>query len=58
MRPESLLFEDGLALVALGLSIMALGARIGERWRDRAGQVAGIALVLLGAYLVTEQALC
>jgi manganese efflux pump family protein len=44
------------ALVAAQLGL-ALGARIGERWRDRAGQVAGIALVLLGAYLVTEQAL-
>ena len=44
------------ALVAAQLGL-ALGARIGERWRDRAGQVAGIALILLGVYLVTEQAL-
>jgi len=33
----------------------ALGARIGERWRERAEQVAGIAPILLGAYLITEQ---
>ena len=44
------------ALVAAQLGL-ALGARIGERWRERAGQVAGIALILLGVYLVTEQAL-
>ena len=34
---------------------LALGARMGERWRERAEQVAGIGLILLGAYLVTEQ---
>jgi len=34
---------------------LAIGARIGERWRERAEQVAGIALILLGAYLITEQ---
>jgi putative Mn2+ efflux pump MntP len=34
---------------------LAIGAKIGERWRERAEQVAGIALILLGAYLVTEQ---
>jgi manganese efflux pump family protein len=34
---------------------LAVGARIGERWRERAEQVAGIALILLGAYLITEQ---
>jgi hypothetical protein len=33
----------------------ALGARIAERWRERAEQAAGIALLLLGAYLITEQ---
>jgi manganese efflux pump family protein len=43
------------ALVAAQLGL-ALGARIGERWRERAGQVAGIALILLGVYLVIEQA--
>jgi putative Mn2+ efflux pump MntP len=43
------------ALVAAQLGL-AIGARIGERWRERAGQIAGIALILLGAYLVTEQA--
>jgi putative Mn2+ efflux pump MntP len=36
----------------LGLTI---GARIGERWRERAEQVAGIALILLGAYLIAER---
>jgi putative Mn2+ efflux pump MntP len=34
---------------------LAVGAKIGERWRERAEQAAGIALILLGAYLVTEQ---
>ena len=34
---------------------LAIGARIGERWRERAEQAAGIALILLGAYLITEQ---
>jgi len=43
------------ALVAAQLGL-AIGARIGERWRERAGQIAGIALILLGAYLITEQA--
>lgn len=43
------------ALIAAQLGL-ALGARIGERWRERAGRVAGIALMLLGVYLVIEQA--
>jgi putative Mn2+ efflux pump MntP len=34
---------------------LAIGARTGERWRERAEQVAGIALVLLGAYLIAER---
>jgi putative Mn2+ efflux pump MntP len=34
---------------------LALGAKIAERWRERAERVAGIALILLGAYLITEQ---
>ena len=34
---------------------LALGAKIGERWRERAEQVAGIALILLGAYHLTAQ---
>jgi len=42
------------ALVAAQLGL-AIGARIGERWRERAEQVAGIALILLGVYLITEQ---
>jgi putative Mn2+ efflux pump MntP len=34
---------------------LAIGAKIGERWRERAEQAAGIALILLGGYLITEQ---
>jgi len=34
---------------------LATGARAGGRWRERAEQVAAIALILLGAYLITEQ---
>jgi putative Mn2+ efflux pump MntP len=34
---------------------LVTGARIGEHLRERAGQAAGIALILLGAYLITEQ---
>jgi manganese efflux pump family protein len=33
---------------------LALGARLSERWRERAEQAAGIALILLGCYLITE----
>jgi manganese efflux pump family protein len=33
---------------------LAIGARIAERWRERAERAAGIALILLGAYLITE----
>jgi manganese efflux pump family protein len=43
---------QAFAAAQLGL---AAGARIGERWRERAEQIAGIALILLGAYLITEQ---
>jgi len=34
---------------------LAIGAKIGERWRERAEQAAGIGLILLGGYLITEQ---
>jgi putative Mn2+ efflux pump MntP len=34
---------------------LALGARIGERWRERAERLAGIALILLGIYLIVWQ---
>jgi putative Mn2+ efflux pump MntP len=44
------------ALVAAQLGL-AVGARIGERWRERAEQVAGIALILLGGYLIAERLL-
>jgi len=42
------------AFIAAQLGL-AIGARIGERSRERAEQIAGIALILLGAYLITEQ---
>jgi manganese efflux pump family protein len=42
------------AFIAAQLGL-AIGARIGERWRERAGQAAGIALILLGIYLVASQ---
>jgi len=42
------------AFIAAQLGL-AIGARIGERWRERAEQIAGIALILLGAYLIIEQ---
>ena len=42
------------AFVAAQLGL-AVGARIGERWRERAEHIAGIALILLGAYLIIEQ---
>lgn len=42
------------ALVAAQLGL-AVGAKIGECWRERAEQIAGTALVLLGVYLITEQ---
>jgi manganese efflux pump family protein len=44
------------ALVASQLGL-ALGSAIGERLRERAEQLAGIALILLGCYLVAERAL-
>ena len=34
---------------------LTLGAKIAERWRERAEKLAGIALILLGLYLVAEQ---
>jgi len=34
---------------------LAIGAKIGERWRERAEQIAGITLILLGGYLIGEQ---
>jgi putative Mn2+ efflux pump MntP len=42
------------AFIAAQLGL-AIGAKIGEHWRERAGQAAGIALVLLGVYLIGEQ---
>ena len=38
--------------LALGL---AAGAKIVERWRERAERLAGITLIALGAYLIAEQ---
>jgi len=43
------------ALLAAQLGL-AIGAKIGERWRERAEQAAGIALILLGAFLLAEHA--
>jgi manganese efflux pump family protein len=42
------------AFVAAQLGL-AVGARLGERWREGAERAAGCALVLLGVYLITEQ---
>lgn len=44
------------ALVASQLGL-ALGHRISERFRERAEQVAGAALILLGGYLIAERLL-
>jgi len=48
-----------IAIVALIASQagLALGCRISERFRERAEQLAAIALILLGAYLVAERAI-
>ena len=42
------------AFIAAQLGL-ATGAKIAERWRERAERLAGIALILLGVYLVVEQ---
>jgi manganese efflux pump family protein len=42
------------ALVAAQLGL-AVGARTSERWRERAEQAAGAALIVLGGYLITER---
>ena len=42
------------AFVAAQLGL-AIGAKIAERWRERAEQVAGMALILLGGYLIAQQ---
>jgi putative Mn2+ efflux pump MntP len=34
---------------------LAIGARIAERWRERAEKIAGAALILLGTYLIAQQ---
>jgi manganese efflux pump family protein len=44
------------AVVASQLGL-ALGRRISERFRERAGQLAAVALILLGAYLISERLL-
>lgn len=43
---------QALAAAQLGL---ATGAKIAERWRERTERLAGIALIVLGAYLIAEQ---
>jgi putative Mn2+ efflux pump MntP len=45
-----------LVLVASQLGL-ALGAVVGEHFRERAEQVAAVALILLGCYLIAERAL-
>jgi putative Mn2+ efflux pump MntP len=42
------------AFIAAQLGL-AIGAKIAERWRERAERLAGIALILLGIYLIVEQ---
>lgn len=42
------------AFVAAQLGL-ATGAKIAGYWRERAEQVAGVALILLGAYLIAQQ---
>ena len=42
------------AFIAAQLGL-ALGAKIAERWRERAVRLAGVALILLGIYLIAEQ---
>jgi len=44
------------ALVASQLGL-ALGALIGSRFRERAEQLAALALIVLGVYLIAERAL-
>ena len=51
VKPARIALQAFLA-AQLGL---AIGARIGERWRERAEQAAGVALILLGGYLIIEQ---
>jgi putative Mn2+ efflux pump MntP len=42
------------AFIAAQLGLTT-GAKIAERWRERTERLAGITLVLLGAYLIAEQ---
>jgi hypothetical protein len=35
---------------------LTLGSRIGERWREAAERIAGLALTGLGVYLVIDKA--
>ena len=41
------------AFIAAQLGL-AIGAKIAERWRERAERLAAVALILLGIYLITE----
>ena len=43
-----------LAFIAAQLGLTT-GAKIAERWRERTERLAGITLILLGAYLIAEQ---
>ena len=42
------------AFIAAQLGLTA-GAKIAERWRERTERLAGITLIVLGAYLIAEQ---
>jgi putative Mn2+ efflux pump MntP len=42
------------AFIAAQLGL-ATGAKIAERWRERTERLAGITLIVLGAYLFAEQ---
>jgi manganese efflux pump family protein len=42
------------AFIAAQLGL-ATGAKIAERWRERTERLAGITLIVLGAYLIAEQ---
>jgi putative Mn2+ efflux pump MntP len=43
---------QAFAAAQLGLTT---GAKIAERWRERAERLAGITLIVLGVYLIAEQ---
>jgi hypothetical protein len=48
--------SSGVAGVPSSIGLAA-GVRIGERWREPAEKTAAVALLVLGEYLITAQAL-